>query len=70
MKSASNSKESMKLSANTESRTVLNASHKASVDTSLPYRLTPSKIELLRQSAKEADKELDILFVHIKPFKK
>ncbi len=70
MKSNANTKEAAKHSANTESRTVSNASHKARADTSLPYRLTPEEIESMRQEFKKAAKELDILFAHIKPFKK
>ena len=70
MKLDANTKESMKHSANTESRTVSNASHKASADTSLPYRLTPSEIESMKQEFKAAFKEADALLADVQPFKR
>ena len=70
MKSDTNTKALTRRSAKTESRKASNASHKASADTSLPYHLTPLEIESMRQEFKEASKEMDELFAHIKPFKK
>ena len=67
MKSDASTQESTEPSANSASHSPSTDSHRASADTSLPYRLTPSEIESLRNSAREADRELDELFADIKP---
>ena len=67
MKSDASTPASTESSATSTSRSASNASPRASADTSLPYRLTDSEIESLRQDFKDAEREIDELFADVKP---